>query len=116
MSTDRTHFRVEYPVKARPVVQIKKKAFPIINISESGVLFALKEDEGRVTVGRNMKGVIVFSDNEKVTIEGKILRNVNETVAMHLTLGISLKRIMTEQRWLLTEYGTLKQPNKPEKN
>ena len=113
MKTERTHFRVEYPPKVRPIFSIKALNFPVINISESGVLFGLKKGEGRVTVGRKMKGTITFRDNKQLLIEGEIIRYAGETVAIKLSQGISLKRIMTEQRWLLTEFGTLKQPDKP---
>ena len=112
MNRERTHFRVEYPIKARPQFEIKNLKFSIINLSESGVLFSLKKGEGRVTVGRRMRGVITFKDNEKHLIEGKIIRHAGETVAIHLTQGIPLQRIMKEQRWLLSEFGTLKQPDK----
>lgn len=111
MTPQRTHFRIEYPVDVRPVFQIKSLKFPVINISESGVLFSIKNTKGRVTIGRTMKGVITFQDSAQVPIEGEIIRHANEAVAIKFTQGISLQRIMTEQRWLLTKFGTLKQPD-----
>lgn len=113
MTAERNHFRVEYPEKVRPQFEAKKKSFPIINISESGILFEFKKDEGRATIGGKVKGQITFRDNETVQIEGVILRHKDDRIALKLSLGIPFQRIMSEQRWLISEFGTLKQPEVP---
>ncbi|MBQ49854.1 MAG: hypothetical protein CMP10_20905 [Zetaproteobacteria bacterium] len=107
---DRNHFRIEYPREVAPVVIFKTLAYPIFNLSECGVLLDGKK-KLKVKPGQKVKGTVVFSDGEKASIEGSIVRIADYKIALHLTTGISFQKIMSEQRFLLNKYGTFKQPD-----
>lgn len=110
MRTKRNHFRVEYPSEVRPLVHMRGRIMPVINLSEAGILFTVNDDFDPA-VGKTLKAEVIFEDQEKFAIIGKVLRCSESHIAMHLSQGIPLQRIMSEQRSLLTRYGTLKEPD-----
>ena len=113
MSQQRKHFRVEYPKDDRPSFQTKKSQYTIVNLSEKGLLILSDSSGTPLAVGKTMRGDVVFSDAETVGVEGKVLRDIDGSVAVVLTSGIPLTKIMTEQRYLINRYGTLKQADGP---
>ena len=97
MSPQRKHFRVEYPKDDRPSFQTKKSQYTIVNLSEKGLLILSDSSGAPLAVGKIMRGNVVFSDEETVVVEGKVLRDINGSVAVVLSSGIPLTKIMTEQ-------------------
>ena len=110
MRTDRSHFRVEYPAEVRPVMKLRDQEMPIVNLSEEGILFTV-DKKFFPQIGKTIRAEIVFEDAVMFVIVGKILRSTKKGIAMSLTQGIPLQRIMSEQRNLLSRYGTLKEPD-----
>lgn len=113
MRVERQHFRVEYPKEAQPSFVVMRAHLPIVNLSEGGILFRVPLDPGDdppQRIGEVVKGMIVFKDQNQVYVEGKVLRVHSDCVAIELEIGIPLGRIMHEQRQLIADFGTLKQP------
>mgnify|MGYP001282824331 CR=1 FL=1 len=110
MSKQRAYFRVEYPNNDRPNLRINSDQFTIMNLSEKGLLVVNDTNGKPLKVGKEMAGTVVFGDKEEVVVKGTILRETAGKVAVVLTDGIPLHKIMTEQRYLINRYGTLRQP------
>lgn len=111
MEKDRACFRIEYPLADQPLFRQKNEIYPVINLAEGGILF--KKDHQDFSNGDKIKGTIIFHDKGSLDIQGKVVRQEKNKVALQLSKVISLQRVMTEQRFLIQKYGTLKQPNEP---
>ena len=68
-------------------------------ISEAGVRIVLAETFS-IALAAAFAGDIKFHDGEKVAIEGLVLRTHGNEVAVQLSSGISIKRMLAEQIWL----------------
>lgn len=111
----RNYFRVEYPIGARPTFKMRTKTFPIINLSEGGMLLCLKDTNQPGALGMRLQGEIRFGDKDSLAVKGCIIRLSDDSLAVLFSDdGVSFQKIMAEQRALLTRYGTLKRPQIPE--
>lgn len=108
----RNYFRLEYPKEARPHIAIGEGKFPVINLSERGVKFYFdaKRSTFVLDTEADFNATIVFQDSGCTKVTGKILRIDGDAVVLELSEGVSLQRIMSEQRILLNKFGNLKRP------
>ena len=58
-------------------------------------------------------GVLRFRDGETVSIEGVVQRFEGKEIVLNLSSGVSLKRMMAEQKRLLQKYPTLFDTTEP---
>ena len=99
----REHFRLVYPLDERPALTLGNKTFAVVDVSESGIRFAGGRE--KYTVGVAVKGDIVFPDNARCAIVGKVTRVVDGSdYIIRLDTPIPLARMMSEQRRLIQKY------------
>ncbi len=101
----RQFYRLRYPEADRPKLQFDNMEYHVVELSESGVRIALSR--WQLGDGRSVVGWIRFYDGEAIPIEGIVLRTEGEEVVVQLSLGVSLKRMLDEQRRLIQLYPFL---------
>jgi hypothetical protein len=103
----RRFYRLRYPVSVRPHMLYKKWKFPVAEISEQGLRFVIIE-EALDHIVMNMKATVFFHDGESQDVEGKILRIEDDEIVVQLFKGIPLKRMITEQHFVIKACPHLK--------
>ena len=103
----RQFFRVIYPKGVRPKATIGRKIFPIIDLSEGGMKIFSDNPTEEFKVRMEIEGVVAFADGSSLTFKGFILRIHKDFIVVRNKVGIPLKKILSEQRFLIKEYGTL---------
>jgi hypothetical protein len=76
--------------------------FEVVELSESGGRIELQR--WQLGAGRVVVGWVRFQDGEAMSIEGTVLRTEGDQAILHLSLGVSLRRMLEEQRRLLKLY------------
>lgn len=109
-SSPRNYFRLEYPTEVRPKIVIDETAYPVINLCEGGVKFAVDTRKEDVDAEVEHKATIVFHDKAQANVKGEIIRSDRGSMVLKLSTGVPLQQIMSEQRFLLNKYGTLRRP------
>jgi hypothetical protein len=102
----REFYRVEYPMKVRPLIKIGEDELPVIDISEKGGKFQSNPDV-KIDPGARVEGTITFHHGESVTVQGEVLRAFNDQVIICFTNGIPFSVILNEQRYLKEKYSHL---------
>lgn len=103
----RESYRVVYPKASRPTLIIKKinsphsreLLYPIADLSENGICFI---DDGSLGSPTEVQGSIRWNDGEMDRISGQIVRRFGRRVSIQLYDGFTWKRVLEEQRWILT--------------
>ncbi|HZE74603.1 MAG TPA: PilZ domain-containing protein [Gemmatimonadales bacterium] len=98
-SLEREHYRIQYPPAARPRILIEDRSFDVIDLSERGIRFRVEEGV-TFPVGREVSGAIRFRRNEPVEVMGSVVRVAALEVAVKLDVGVPLRTIIEEQRFL----------------
>lgn len=98
-SFEREHYRIQYPTAARPHILIEARSFDVIDLSERGVRFRMEEGV-TFAIGREVSGTIRFRRNEPVEVMGSVVRVAALEVAVKLDVGVPLRIIIEEQRFL----------------
>lgn len=98
-SDQRKYFRLKYPVAERPIVRSEDSEYEIAEISEGGAR-VIVAGQGSFDAGQPFSGTILFADGEEVDIRGIVLRCEGDEVAVRLSIGISFKRMVSEQAQL----------------
>lgn len=106
-SEQRQHYRIRYPLFDRPTFECQGKKYPIIDISEQGLAFAVPNRSAARSFTPPLTGRIVLKSGDAVTVSGKILRSSDDTVILLLKQGVPYALVMKEQRFLLQKYGQL---------
>ena len=101
--TRRSHYRLRYPPASQPTIDIDDVTYQVAEISEAGVRIVLAGTFS-ISPSAAFAGDIKFHDGEKVSIEGLVLRTHGNEVAVQLSSGISIKRMLAEQIWLRNEF------------
>jgi hypothetical protein len=101
----RGFYRLLYPETDRPQLLFDNMAFPVVEISESGLRIDLCGRQ--LSDRRTVVGWVRFHDHEAITVEGAVLRTEGPEAVIKLQLGISLKRMLAEQRRLIHLYPIL---------
>ena len=98
----REYFRISYPKGAGPKLISGGVTYPVMNLSEQGLLLALPSRKTEIyTVGNLFSGSITFHDKESFLIIGTITRVGEDGIAINLRKSIPLRIIMAEQRRLI---------------
>ena len=89
--------------------------FSVAEISEEGVRILIREsDEHQFLEGTSIEATICFCDEQTESVSGHVLRceiaDLDFHCVIQLTRGITLKRILAEQRFLLRIYPSLVSP------
>lgn len=98
----RQHYRVVYPVAARPVFREfgARVDHPVADCSERGLRY-LSAEARTPPVGSMIEGSIVFPEGTEVRVAGVVVRTRQSEVALHLTgEPIPFHVIIQQQRYL----------------
>lgn len=98
-SNERKHYRIQYPVAARPRISIGGRTFEVIDLSEGGVRFKT-DDAPSLNRGDEVAGTIHVRRNEIFEVKGSVVRVGGREVALKLDVGVPLRVIIDEQRFL----------------
>ena len=102
----RKHHRLIYPESERPTVRISGQDYPVAEISEKGTKILLPKS-CPVTQDQSVSGVLWFQDGVNILIQGVVQRCHENGMALKLSKGISMQRMIIEQSRLLQKYPTL---------
>lgn len=97
--SEREHHRIQYPTAARPHIVIQGRSFEVIDISERGVRFRSEEGPSFST-GDEVAGTIRFRRTDAVEVMGSVVRVGSREVAVKLDVGVPLRSVIEEQRFL----------------
>jgi hypothetical protein len=95
----REHYRILYPTAARPVFTADSLEHEVVDVSEQGMRFRAAEGE-TWKVDYPVVGVVRFQRRDEVKVRGVVIRVVGQEIAARLSVGIPLKTILDEQRYL----------------
>lgn len=96
-------YRIVYPLKARPRIQVGGESFAVIDLCEMGIRFLHSGTEG-FKIGENVQGVVHFADGSSVEIQGSVMRVQDRQTVLHLGVPISPAKVLQEQRYLLKHF------------
>jgi hypothetical protein len=95
----REHYRIQYPTSARPLLAMGPIEYEVVDVSEQGLRFRAAEDE-RWKLGDLVAGVVRFQRRDEARVNGVVVRIVEREIAVHLSTGVPLRVIISEQRYL----------------
>ena len=98
-SDQRKYYRLKYPVAERPIIRSGGDEYAVAEISEGGARI-LVAGAGPFEAGQPFEGTILFADGEEVEIRGLVLRYEDDEIAVRLSIGVSFKRMVSEQAQL----------------
>lgn len=97
--SERAHHRIQYPPAARPHLVIDADSREVIDLSEGGVRFRVEEAMS-FSIGAVVAGTVRFRRTEPVVVKGTVVRVAGREVAVKFELGVPLRTIIEEQRFL----------------
>ena len=104
-SSRREYYRLNYPVNDRPEFRYKNLNFKISNLSEKGLKFITNAKHNiNFNINDQIAGRIYFKDGNTALISGQVIRIEPDGIVLSLDIGITLQRIMIEQRQLIAKY------------
>jgi hypothetical protein len=113
MEQKRQFYRVEYPKSVRPTFLCEGHKYPVIDLSEEGVGLEVTKS-GNFRVGQLIVGEVVFHDHGQEKITASVLREDSRRVILKCHVGVSLARIMEEQRYLINRFGGVRRSDDDE--
>ena len=96
---EREHYRIEYPTAARPRFLVDGAQREIVDICEQGLRYRAAEGERR-SVGEEVEGIVRFRRGEDVRVIGAVVRLGDQEVALRLGVGVPLRAVLEEQRYI----------------
>lgn len=102
-TNSREHYRLRYPVPARPRLTVGAREYTVTELSEGGCRVLLEPEWGSCFVTPSQV-VFRFHDGTQVSTLATRLRIDDGEVVLLLEPLVSSKLIMTEQRRVLKEF------------
>lgn len=99
----REHYRIVYPIRARPRLRVGKAVFPVLDLCERGLRF-LHPDPDSLQLGQTIRGRVSFGDGTSMVVEGEVMRTGRSEAVLHLAIRIPPARILQEQRHLIGRF------------
>ncbi|KJY84924.1 peptide chain release factor A [Vibrio galatheae] len=99
----RQFYRLRYPKRARPFVRLGEELFKVTEVSEGGIRMVVNNTE-TMYKGLSVKGVLNLNDENRVEIEGAVLRFEHDEVIVQLRKGPTFKIMVDEQRNIRNKY------------
>lgn len=93
----RQFYRLKYPKRAMPVLQLGNQRYRVTELSEQGIR-VLMENYSTMLKGEQMTGKVSLPTDDEISIEGAVLRFDGEEVIFKLSKGPSFKIMVQEQR------------------
>jgi hypothetical protein len=103
----RALYRIAYPEAERPVFEVGRQLYIVLDCSELGLRYEAGEARWP-DVGSEISGSIQFRRGAEIRIEGTVLRVEGGVVALTLNQpGATFYEILAEQRYLRSKGYTL---------
>jgi len=99
----RKFYRLKYPKRAMPVIRIKGEQFYVTEVSEQGLRVIIR-GLGMLYHGLRLAGTIKLHGDNRIDVEGAILRFDDNEVVLQLNKGPSFKDMVQEQRHIRNKY------------
>ena len=97
--TDRRQcLRIEYRSSERPVLQVGKSKFEILDLNEKGLAMQLSNNAEGMELKDNVIGLILFKSGWQVGIEGHVKWNNENVVGIEFISPISRDAIIREHK------------------
>lgn len=93
----RRHYRLRYPQRLRPKLNVEGVEAEVIDISEGGIRI-INETGLPLVLGENMDGALQLRSGEAAQLSGCVIRITPSEVAVSLGRGLSFASILREQR------------------
>ncbi len=103
----RTFHRVRFPLAEQPRWIAGGTRFSVVDLAEASCRLRPIGDV-YVEVGQMYRGVMHFSDGDQLWVEGEVLRLEDREIIVRFTKGLSFKKLMALQRWLVQKYPALR--------
>ena len=100
---DRTNYRAVFPLAARPTLRVGDSAFPVLDLSETGVRFLVPKGPG-FAIGDVVEGHLILSSGVELEVEGVNLRVTTPQAATYLTKGMPFAVSLEQQRDLQSRF------------
>jgi PilZ domain len=104
-SPERAYYRIVYPLRDRPRLELGGRQHEVVDCSEGGLRFQLTSG-APPELGAPVRAVVRFHEGQEVAVEGAVVRVQGGHVALRLARGIPLAVILAEQRYLRAHYPT----------
>jgi len=93
----RRHYRLRYPLRLRPTLEVAGVPAAVIDISEGGIRISC-EAGPPVTLGQAFSVVLELRSGEAARLGGCVIRVGADEVAVSFGRGLSFASILREQR------------------
>lgn len=104
----RALYRIVYPIAERPVFEMGRFTYEVIDCSERGLRYEVK-DRRTPALGTPLGGRLILRRGGSVEVTGEVIRTRAGTVALALDApGITFADIIGEQRYLRSRGFTLR--------
>jgi hypothetical protein len=105
---ERAYYRVRFPLAERPSLLVGETTYPVLDFSEGGLCVGVHAPS--LSLDDTVVGVVRFHDGEEFAIAGRVVREGQDNVGLLLdNQGIPFRKVIDEQRRLLTSYPQLRQ-------
>ncbi|MEO8448542.1 MAG: PilZ domain-containing protein [Gemmatimonadota bacterium] len=102
---DRAHYRVTYPLAARPTFDWAGRSCVVLDVSEHGIRF-LPPDSDAAKIGDPIKGIVRFRSGKTADVDGTVVRFFDGQVGVELKTDIPYRLIVDEQQYLVKRFPT----------
>lgn len=99
----RTFHRVQFPLAEQPRWITGSASFSVLDLSETSCRLC-RVGQNAVDAEHILRGPLKFPDGDQVWVEGEVLRLEAQEIIVHFTKGLSFKKIIGLQRWLVQKY------------
>jgi PilZ domain len=96
---EREHYRIMYPTAARPRFVGDGLERDVIDLCEQGLRYRAGDGEHREP-GDEVEGLVRLRRGEEIRVFGTVVRVIDREIAMHLSVGVPLRVVLEEQRFL----------------
>jgi hypothetical protein len=95
---EREYYRIEYPTAARPRFLVAGEDREVVDLCEQGLRYRAASE--RRKIGDEVEGIVRFRRGEEVRVLGKVVRLIGREVALRLSVGVPLRVVLEEQRYI----------------
>lgn len=103
MSSERTYYRIRYPLSARPTFIVGNRTTKVLDVAEYGISFQV-EGLDDLEVGKQLVGRLEIEDRWTLDIDGDVVWINADLAAIRLREPIPYKVIIDEQLLLRTRF------------
>jgi hypothetical protein len=96
---EREHYRIMYPTAARPRFVSGDLERDVVDLCEVGLRYRAADNE-TCGLGDEVEGLVRVRRGEEIPVLGNVVRLEGREVALRLSVGIPLRVVLDEQRYI----------------